>query len=42
MPFPESFNDGPIPSSADREADTREFFAGGPQLFQSDLPESLL
>lgn len=33
MPFPESFNDGPIPSSADREGDTGEFFTGKPKLF---------
>lgn len=41
MPFPESFNDGPIPSSSKRGGTDGGIFAGGPELFQSGLPECL-
>lgn len=41
MPFPESFNDGPIPSSSKKGGRDEGLFAGGPELFQSGLPECL-
>lgn len=42
MPFPESFNGGPIPSSSEKGGSDQGHLAGGLQLFQSDVPDCLL
>lgn len=39
MPFPESFNDGPIPSSSKREGETGEILLAGLRYFNQASPK---